>query len=118
MDSDGDAIEALLDMLEFCDEITLFARGRDTERDEIERMRYLAIERLFELVGEALKRALAADPTLVAVIPDVSEIRGMRNRLVHEYDLIEYEIVWDAAANDIPALRSVISEVLRQRGAL
>ena len=79
---DSDIIDPLEDMLEFGSELMLFARGRDTERTEIERMRYLAIERLFELIGEALKRALAIEPELARRIPDVAEIRGMRNRLI------------------------------------
>jgi hypothetical protein len=48
---DSDATESLLDMYDFGSELMLFAQRRNTERDEIERMRYLAIERLFELIG-------------------------------------------------------------------
>lgn len=103
-------------MLDFGAELVEFAQGRDSEREEIERMRYLAIERLFELIGEALKRALTIEPELAQQIPDVSEIRGMRNRLVHDYDGIKSDIVWDAAETDVPVLVRAVSDILRGRG--
>jgi len=112
------ATESLEDMLEFGNGLIQFARGRGAERAEIERMRYLAIERLFEVIGEALSRVLVVEPDLAAKIPDVSEIRGMCNRLVHEYDGIKVEVVWDAAENDVPILNSVVSKILREHGAI
>jgi uncharacterized protein with HEPN domain len=33
-----------------------------------------------------------------------SEINGMRNRLVHEYDDVDFDIVWDVVQNEIPSL--------------
>ncbi len=115
---DSDANDSLLDMLEFGTELVTFASGRDTERDDIERMRYLAIERLLELVGEALGRAVRVEPGLATEIPDVSDIRGMRHRLAHDYDGIKFEVVWDSAENDVPDLMRVITNILRERGAI
>lgn len=112
---DSDATDFLIDILEFGEEAIFFAKGRDTERPEIERMRYLAIERLMELTSEALKRALKADPALVAEIPNISKIRGMRNRLAHKYDGIKIDIVWDAVLIHMPVLVEAVAAILQQR---
>jgi uncharacterized protein with HEPN domain len=87
------AVDALLDLLDFCADIELFARDRENGDETLERMRYLAIERLFELLGEALKRALAADQTLEQLLPYAHQIISMRNRLAHEYDNIDLDTV-------------------------
>ncbi len=108
----SDAIDALYELLEFADEIVEFAAGKDSERDEIERMRYLAIERLFELVGESLNRAIKVEPALEKVFPDTRQVIGMRNRLAHEYDGIDSEVVWDTAFNDIPLIIHEIRQII------
>ena len=115
---DSDSTESLPEVFDFGSELMLFAQGRDTERDEIERMRYLAIERLFVLIGEALKRALKDEPALAHDIPNINRIRGMRNRLAHEYDSVRVDIVWDAAEAHMPLLVSTVSENFRKRGAI
>lgn len=105
----------MLDIIEFGSELKVFAEGRDTERDEVERMRYLAIERLIELKGEALKQALKAEPALAQEIPNLKSVRGMRNRLAHDYEAIKSDIVWDAAEIHVPILVRAVTEILEKR---
>jgi uncharacterized protein with HEPN domain len=112
------AVDALLDLLDFCADIELFARDRENGDETLERMRYLAIERLFELLGEALKRALAADQTLEQLLPYAHQIISMRNRLAHEYDNIDLDTVWDAAENHVPLLSRRVTEFLVAEGAI
>jgi uncharacterized protein with HEPN domain len=40
------------------------------------------------------------------------EIIGMRNRLIHSYDAVDYEIVWDVLANYAPALVEKIPAII------
>lgn len=115
---DSDANDALIQLVDLGSEVNYFTELRNTERPDIERMRYLAIERLLEMMGEALKRALAAEPSLSKEIPNLNRIRGMRNRLAHEYDAIKFDIVWDAAEIHVPVLVEKVSEILRTREAL
>lgn len=44
------------------------------------------------------------------------DVRGMRNRIVHEYDKVDDEEVWRTATTDIPVLISALREVLAEHG--
>lgn len=62
---------------------------------------------LFKLgvIGEALNKAAELDESLREAIPDLGKIIGMRNRIVHSYDQIDFEILWDAIHSDLPDLK-------------
>lgn len=46
------------------------------------------MERKFKIIGEALKRALEADPSVLVIIPDLLRIVGTRNRIIHVYEAL------------------------------
>lgn len=66
-----------------------------------------AVERQFEIVGEALNRLKKIEPDVVVRISDYQRIIGFRNVLAHGYDIISDEIVWDKLAG----LRQEIAEI-------
>jgi uncharacterized protein with HEPN domain len=77
----------------------------DKSLDEFlkDRVCILALERALELVGEAVNRL----PTeLQDKNPQVpwKLIIGMRNRLIHGYDDIRYDVLWDSVQKNIPDL--------------
>jgi uncharacterized protein with HEPN domain len=55
------------------------------------------------VIAEAARRV---SETTRQTLPNISwqEINGMRNRLVHEYDDVNFNIVWDVVQNEIPTL--------------
>lgn len=71
-----------------------------------------AVERQFEIIGEALNRIKHIDAALLDGIDNWREIIGFRNVIAHGYDVIEDEIVWDAVKKDIPALLNQLTHLL------
>jgi uncharacterized protein with HEPN domain len=71
-----------------------------------------AVERQFEILGEALNRASESNPAIQSALPDVPRIVGMRNRIIHGYDSVDDEIVWDAIQHHIPPLLSALPDIL------
>ena len=76
-----------------------------------------AFVRSMEIIGEASKKVHSE---LKDQYPEVEwrVISGMRDRLVHDYFGVDYDIVWDVVQNKIPVLHDQIVEILRQKSTL
>lgn len=72
-----------------------------------------AVLRRIEVIGEAA-RNLPLD--FSAKYPQVewSRIIATRNRLIHGYNQVDFEIVWQLVKSDLPALRSRIEKILEK----
>ena len=70
-----------------------------------------AFVRSIEIIGEATKR-LPSEITAGHSEIDWKSVAGMRDRLIHAYFGIDYEIVWDVVTHKIPELREVITKIL------
>lgn len=70
-----------------------------------------AFVRSIEVIGEAAKKV---PDDYRAKHPDIEwrAMAGMRDRLIHDYFAVDYEIVWDVVQNHIPELRSQIASIL------
>jgi uncharacterized protein with HEPN domain len=73
-----------------------------------------AVERKFEIIGEALGGLAKASPQLVARIPDFRDIIAFRNILIHGYAAIEHDRVWRTAVESLPRLREVVARLLAE----
>ena len=71
-----------------------------------------AVERQLEIIGEALNAASKQDESLIQIIPELPRIVGLRNRLIHGYDSVDAEIVWDLVHRNIPALSDQLKNTL------
>ena len=70
-----------------------------------------AVEREFEIIGEAMNRLSKIDPEIE--ISSSRQIIGMRNRVIHGYDAVDDEIVWGTIQRHLPLLKTEIQEILR-----
>jgi uncharacterized protein with HEPN domain len=65
-------------------------------------MLYSAIERKFEIIGEAFTLIRRKRPEDFSVIGDWPAIIGFRNILVHAYEHIEDSVVWGIVSGQLP----------------
>src|SRR3990172_997983 len=82
--------------------------------DEYRRDRLLrqAIERNFEIIGEAVGRLAKVDPATAAKIGEYQQIISFRNVLIHGYDLIDEAQVWEVIRQNLPKLEAEVSALL------
>ncbi len=74
-----------------------------------DRLLALAVVRLLEIIGEAAGRVPVEERARRPGVPWPSII-GLRNRLIHGYDDVDHDIVWQIVTNDLPLLVSELSE--------
>jgi uncharacterized protein with HEPN domain len=103
--------ERIEDILEAIREIQSFTRGISFEqfRDDPKTLKAVALD--FVVIGEAASRVpddVAAAHAEIAW----SLMRGIRNRLVHDYFGIDPMILWDTIQNDLPPLVEPLKRIL------
>ena len=75
-----------------------------------------AIERQFEILGEAFNQMAKLDPALAQTIPDLRRIVDFRNVLAHAYAVVDDALVWNAATRNVPVLRQCLRDKLVDLG--
>lgn len=93
-------------------------RDMDFRRFSSDRTIRQAVGRSFEIIGEALNRINRADPSTFERITDRRRIIAFRNILVHGYDVIAVEIVWEVIRNQLPRVLEEIEFLLRDLHSL
>jgi len=76
-----------------------------------------AVARRFTIIGEASAALLKKHPEFYQenpVIP-LQLAKGMRNAIVHDYDGIKWELIWDTAQEGLPKLMDAIAPFLREK---
>jgi uncharacterized protein with HEPN domain len=106
-----DPAVALADVLRAGAEIERFVLGRSLAAYESDRLLSSAVERQFEIVGEGLSRALRADPSIEARLPEARRVIDFRTQLAHGYDTVDDRLVWTLATEHLPALLAAVRDV-------
>jgi uncharacterized protein with HEPN domain len=107
-----EALKRLHDALEAIEAIERFIESCTLDHYLENELIQSAVERKFEIIGEALKRAQEADTSVLDVISDLRRIVGTRNRIIHVYETVDQLILWDAIQNDLPGLKASLRGVL------
>jgi len=104
----------LYDIERACNLIINFTSGKTISDYSNDPMLRSAVERQFEIIGEALKKAISLEPELASNISYADRIIALRNRLIHGYAFVSDEIIWGILEAYLPVLyrevRDLISE--------
>lgn len=90
-------------------------RGRSEANYLEDRLLRHAVERNFEIIGEALRRLAQQDPETADRISDYQQIISFRNLLIHGYDLVDDPFVWTVIQNQLPKLRDEVDALLKEQ---
>jgi uncharacterized protein with HEPN domain len=108
-----DPLDYLRHILDEAEYLVIHSKGLDKvdflQDDTLKR----AFVRSLEIIGEAVKRVPNG---IKEEHPDIEwkPISGMRDKLIHDYFGIDYDIVWDAVMTKIPPLRKRIKGILSE----
>ncbi|MCA9858353.1 MAG: DUF86 domain-containing protein [Thermomicrobiales bacterium] len=93
-------------------EVQQYAASTTRERFLEDRSLHLIFERLFEIIGIALTKAIQSAPDLQTQIPEVRKIIDTRNRIAHEYAEVNYPLMWFMATQKVPEMCETIERLL------
>ena len=102
---------SLLDILNACESIERYIKNKafnDFDKDE---MMQDAVIRKIEILGEASNRISEETKTRFPDLP-WDKMKGMRNILIHMYDELDLNIIWDTISKDIPNLQNNLRKIL------
>jgi uncharacterized protein with HEPN domain len=103
----------LSDLLQASDDILEFTRGVDYAGYESNRLLRAGVERLFTIIGEAMRQLDQHHPAYLHGIIEARKIIDFRNILVHQYATVDDEEVWSAVQSKLPLLRNQVAELIQ-----
>lgn len=103
--------EFLQDILDAITEVEFFVNGINFDAFQVNREKTLAVVKLLEIIGEAVKKIPDDKRNCYSEIP-WQAIAGMRDILVHEYWQVDVAVVWSTVHNSLPPLKSVVMDML------
>lgn len=91
-----------------------FIDGRTFADYQSNAMLRAAVEREFEIVGEAMTRLAKLDPALASLISDHEQIIAFRNVLIHGYAHVNDRAVWFVIETDLPTLAREVDALMEE----
>lgn len=106
-------VEYLKHILDECDYLAREAESNTFDEFLTNQRLSKAICRSLEIVGEASNKLHADIKSKYQYVP-WREMSDIRNKIVHNYFGIDYDIVWDTINTDIPLIRKWIEEIIQK----
>lgn len=102
----------LYDVVQAATLVAEFTRGRDFGAYASDAMLRAAVERQFEIIGEALSQLARIDPETAGQVADYRRVIAFRNILVHGYAGVDDRLVWDMVVTHLAGLRRDVERLL------
>jgi uncharacterized protein with HEPN domain len=99
----ADEKATVLDIVLACRRVLRFIAGVDEPTFLANEEKHWAVASQLLIIGEAVRRLSDDFRSRFPQIP-WPQVAGMRNRLIHQYDQINWALVWKTADEDVPAL--------------
>lgn len=110
-----DTKKHLFDIRRAAERLVRFSAGRSADDYASDDFLRSAVERQFEIVGEAIGRIVrSGDVATAARISEYRRIIGFRNQLIHAYDLIDDQTVWKTLQTKLPVLLAEVTAMLAE----
>lgn len=106
----------LWDVRDSAQAILSFVDGIDANAYASSPLVHSAVERKFEIIGEALSQLSKLDAVLAARVPSLSQIVAFRNQLIHAYAMVNHSTVWNVVHDSLPPLLACVHALLQELG--
>jgi len=100
------------DILDAMDKAEILLEGVTYDQFAADFRINFAVVRALEIVGEATKRLPPSLRQRYSNIP-WKGMAGMRDRIIHGYDNVDFEIVWDVVKRDVPRIKPQVQQILK-----
>ena len=104
---------SLRQMLDHAREAVDMAKPRSRADLDGDRLLNLALTRLIEIIGESANRVSKDTQSKHSEIP-WPQIVSMRNRIIHAYDDVDFDVLWDTIELDLPPLIEQLQEIIKE----
>ncbi|MFY9344675.1 MAG: HepT-like ribonuclease domain-containing protein [Planctomycetota bacterium] len=102
----------LADALAAAEKVLRYTAGKTLDDYRSDDMLRSAVERQFVTIGEAMVRLRSQSLATFSRISDQRRIVRFRNIVVHGYDVLSHETVWDVVQQHVPILRTELRSLL------
>lgn len=110
----ADARKLLWDAQQAAERIARFTAGRRFAEYEADEYLRSAVERQFEIIGEALNQLSRIDAAVANQVPDLPRIVAFRKALIHGYANVDNRLVWGVIETSLASLRATLDGLLAQ----
>jgi uncharacterized protein with HEPN domain len=105
-------IDFIEDILDAMDKAEIILEGVSYKQFEEDFRINFAVIRALEIIGEATKRLPESIRNQYRNIP-WRGMAGMRDRIIHGYDKVDLQIVWEVVKKDIPQIKPKVLQLLK-----
>ena len=110
----GDAAKLIWDAQQALQRIRRFVAFKDFAVYQSDELLRSAVERQFEILGEALNQLSRLDPDIAEKIPELPRIVAFRNILIHGYASVDDRLVWGVVESRLEPLLDVVAALLSE----